>query len=42
MMLPLDELDGHEVESYDIPRGTCPRCGSVDIRHLLIGRPRRP
>jgi hypothetical protein len=22
MMLPLDELDGHEVESYDIPRGT--------------------
>ena len=42
MMLPLNELDGHEVESYDIPRGMCPRCGSGDIRHLLIGRPRRP
>jgi hypothetical protein len=39
MMLPLDVLDGHIVESYDIPRGTCPRCGSGDIRHLLIGRP---
>lgn len=39
MVLPLDELDGHEVQSHDIPRGTCPRCGSRDIRHLLIGRP---
>lgn len=42
MMLPLDELDGHEVEPYDIPRSTCPRCGSGDIRRLLIGRPTGP
>jgi len=31
MMVPPDELDGHEVEPYDLPRGTCPRCGSGDV-----------
>jgi hypothetical protein len=36
MMLPLDELDGHEVESYDIPRGMCPR-----VRRLRSGLEQR-
>ncbi len=42
MMLPPDELDGQEVEPYDLPRGTCPRCGSGNVRHLIVGLPAGP
>jgi hypothetical protein len=31
-----------EVEPYDVPRGTCPRCGSRAVRHLVIGFPAHP
>ncbi len=27
----------HDVEPYDVPRGTCPRCGSGRVRHHVIG-----
>ncbi|KQV78080.1 hypothetical protein ASC64_03625 [Nocardioides sp. Root122] len=26
-------------EPYDAVRGTCPRCGSADVLHLVIGMP---
>ena len=42
MMLPPDDLDAEDFEPYDVPRGSCPRCGSNDIRHLLIGLPAGP
>lgn len=36
-----DEIDPddteRDVESYDVPRGTCPRCRSRRVTHLLIG-----
>ena len=41
MLLP-PELDGHEVAPYSRPRGTCPRCGSGDVNHLVIGMPALP
>jgi hypothetical protein len=31
-----------EVEPYDVPRGTCPRCGSWRVRHHIIGFPPPP
>ncbi len=39
MMLPPDEFDHADFKPYHVPRGTCPRCGSNDIRHLIIGLP---
>ena len=41
MLMP-PELAGRGVEPYDVPRGTCPRCGSGDVRHLVIGMPALP
>ena len=42
MMLPPDDFDADDFEPYDVPRGSCPRCGSNDIRHLVIGLPVGP
>ena len=28
--------------TYEVPRGTCPSCGSGDVTHLMIGMPARP
>jgi hypothetical protein len=42
MMSPPDEFAGDAVESYDSPRGTCPRCGGGEVRHLIIGLPAGP
>lgn len=42
MLLPPDQLAADESEPYDVPRGTCPRCGSNDVRHLIIGLPAGP
>jgi len=42
MMLPPDEFDNADFKPYAVPRGTCPRCGSNDIRHLIIGLPAGP
>jgi ribosomal protein S27AE len=43
MMYPLnDHLDDSSSVPYDIPRGTCPRCGSAEVRHLVIGMPTGP
>lgn len=42
MMLPPDDLDPNDFQPYDIPRGSCPRCQSNDIRHLVIGLPVDP
>ena len=41
MILPSDG-DAAAVQSYDLPRGTCPVCGSGDVRHLVIGLPADP
>jgi hypothetical protein len=41
-MFPPSELDRHVIEPYDVPRGTCPRCGSGDVQHLLVGMPAWP
>ena len=42
MMLPPDEFDEVEIEPYDVPRGVCPRCGSSEVRHIVIGLPAGP
>lgn len=39
MMLP--PVDGAH-EPYDVPRGTCPSCGSGEVVHLIIGMPSGP
>ena len=39
MMLPPN--DGAP-EPYDVPRGTCPSCGSGEVVHLVIGLPSGP
>jgi hypothetical protein len=43
MMLPPDGV-GEILEGapYDIPRGDCPRCGSTEVIHLVIGMPTGP
>jgi hypothetical protein len=33
---------GPEAEPYDVPRGSCPRCGSRRVRHHIIGFPPPP
>lgn len=33
---------GAEQSPYDLPRGTCPTCGSDDVIHLVIGMPSGP
>ena len=42
MSIMSDAVYGRELEPYDLPRGTCPRCGSGDVRHLMIGDPTHP
>lgn len=42
MMLPPDEFDEVEIEPYDVPRGTCPWCGSWEVRHFVVGLPAGP
>jgi hypothetical protein len=42
MPITSDAIYGHEIEPYDLPRGTCPECGSGDVRHLMIGMPADP
>lgn len=37
-----DAMYGHEPEPYNVPRGTCPRCGSGEVRHHVIGLPAEP
>ena len=32
-----DAAYGHELEPYDVPRGTCPDCGSRAVKHLVTG-----
>ncbi len=35
-----DAISGHEPEPYvpyDVPRGTCPECGSGAVKHLVVG-----
>ena len=38
-ILPPDMWDRSEPVEYDVPRGTCPRCGTDQIVHLVIGMP---
>ena len=38
-ILPPDMWDRGEPVEYDVPRGTCPRCGTDQIVHLVIGMP---
>jgi hypothetical protein len=41
-MLPPDRWDRSEPAEpfeYDVPRGTCPRCGTDRVVHLVIGMP---
>jgi hypothetical protein len=42
MPIMSDALFVHEPEPYALPRGSCPRCGSGDVRHLMIGMPAHP
>jgi hypothetical protein len=42
MTLPPDQLGDVDIEPYDVPRGTCPRCGSGRVRHHIIGYPPPP
>jgi hypothetical protein len=42
MMLPPDDSDDPTQVTYDLPRGTCHRCGGEAIRHLVIGLPAGP
>jgi hypothetical protein len=37
MLPPPSGFEDLEVEPYDVPRGTCPRCGSGNVRHLVAG-----
>ena len=39
MILP--DFDG-DIAPYDVPRGTCPSCGSAEVTHLIIGMPMGP
>ncbi len=36
-MIPRGGADADDVAPYDVPRGTCPSCGSGAVRHLRIG-----
>ena len=38
-ILPPDRWDVGEPMPYDVPRGTCPRCGTDQVVHLVIGMP---
>jgi hypothetical protein len=42
MSISRDAVAGYEPEPYDVPRGTCPECGSRAVRHLMIGYPVDP
>jgi hypothetical protein len=37
-----DAINGYEPEPYDVPRGTCPECGSRAVKHLVAGVPGSP
>ena len=39
MMLPPDGREPLRPARYDVPRGTCPRCGTDQVVHLVIGMP---
>ena len=39
---PPETWDGEPAPPYDVPRGTCPRCGSDQVVHLVIGMPATP
>ena len=34
--------DDWEDPPYAVPRGSCPRCGSGEIEHLVVGLPAGP
>ena len=38
-ILPPVTGDRNEAVAYEVPRGTCPRCGTDQIVHLVIGMP---
>ena len=45
MILPPDPWHRGEPVApveYDVPRGTCPRCGTDQVVHLVIGMPASP
>jgi len=42
MMLPPGVGDDTVSAPYDVPRGTCPACGSGKVTHLVIGMPSGP
>ena len=37
MSLPDMAAPDTGAEPYDVPRGTCPECGSRAVKHLVIG-----
>ena len=37
--LPFEARVPEPVEPHAVERGTCPRCGSSDVVHLVIGMP---
>lgn len=41
-MMLSGEGDRARSEPYRVPRGTCPKCGSSDVIHLIIGLPMDP
>jgi hypothetical protein len=42
MTISRDTGPGFDVDPYDVPRGTCPSCGSGRVRHHIIGYPPPP
>lgn len=42
MMLSPGGTGADDVTPYDLPRGSCPVCGSGAVRHLVIGLPADP
>ena len=37
MSIMSDAIYEPEPEPYDVPRGTCPECGSGAVKHFVIG-----
>jgi hypothetical protein len=42
MPIMSDAIYEPDPEPYDVPRGTCPECGSGAVRHHVIGMPAHP
>lgn len=38
----MDPWSAAPASSYDVPRGSCPRCGSGEVTHVLAGLPVGP